>query len=57
MWYLSLEWVLLPVGCLGQCYVTKFLLGRHNIHIYMIQVGGPQQTKVWIPPKSNLVNQ
>jgi hypothetical protein len=37
--------------------VTKLLLGRLNIHVYLPQIGNPQQIKVQIAPKSNLVNQ
>lgn len=37
--------------------VTKLCLGRCNIHTYSPQIGNIQQTKLWIPLKSKLVNQ
>lgn len=37
--------------------VTKLFLRRHNMYFYLPQIGNPGQTKVWIPPKSNLVSQ
>lgn len=37
--------------------VTKLFLGRHNTHVSSSQIGIPGHNKVWIPLKSNLMNQ
>jgi hypothetical protein len=37
--------------------VTNLSLGRCSIWTYSATVGNPWQAKLWIPPKSNLVNQ
>jgi hypothetical protein len=52
-WYLSME---------GPCWIwvcgtRKLFLGRCKTHFYSPQIGNSWKTKVWIPPKSNLVDQ
>ena len=37
--------------------MTKLFLGRCDTHICSPQIGNLWQNKVWIPPKSNVVNQ
>lgn len=48
---------ILPVH--GHDLVSRdwLFIGRYNTHLYSPQIGSPQETKVWIPPKSDLVNQ
>lgn len=50
-WGASLPLIIFFPSC-----VTK-LLERHNTHVYSTQIGIPQQIKVWIPLKSNWLNQ
>ena len=38
-------------------FCNLLFLKIHNVHVYSFQIENPQQTKVQIPPKSNLVNQ
>lgn len=43
--------------CYVNCCVIGLFLGRHSTRVFLFQIGSSPQSKICIPPKSNLTNQ